>query len=70
MLIVIVGKSESGDDYGPWVFNKTPSDQQLETFLREECAGDFPEDGEEGPGIFGSYVHIDIHEVEVQNLDD
>ncbi|HEY5267674.1 MAG TPA: hypothetical protein VII94_00900 [Candidatus Saccharimonadales bacterium] len=63
-VTVITGRSESGDDYGPWVFDRAPSDEQLESFLREECAGDFCED-DKGPGIFGSYVHININEVEI-----
>ena len=65
-VTVIIGKSESGDDYGPWVFYNTPSEKELEVFLREECVGEFPEENEdEGPGIFGSYLYVSIHEIEV-----
>ena len=65
VVTVITAKSESCDDYGPWVFETRPTDEQLEAFLREHAAGEFEEneDGEfDGPGIFGSYLHVEIHE--------
>ncbi len=51
----ITGHSESGDDYGPWLFNKKPTDEQMEAILREDCPGEWDD---EGPGAFGSYVHL------------
>ena len=67
---VVSAKSESGDDYGPWVFKTPPSTEKLEAFLREECSGDFPEpDEDEGPGDYGSYIHVEgPHESEVIEL--
>lgn len=55
---VIFMKSESGDNYGPYVFDKEPTDDQLKDFLKEHCPGDFDDD-EDGPGVFGSYLHIE-----------
>ena len=52
---VVTGKSESGDDYGPWVFKTKPSQKRLKKLLREEAPGEWEEDG---PGDFGSYVHL------------
>ncbi len=57
----VLGHSESGDDYGPWLFNKKPTPEQLEALLKEECAGEFEEEEDgtyEGPGDFGGYVHL------------
>lgn len=65
-VIVVTGKSESGDNYGPWVFDKKPSGRQLHLFLKENVSSEFPGEGsEDGPGVYGSYLHIDIYEVEV-----
>jgi hypothetical protein len=57
----VTGHSESGDDYGPWLFNKKPTDEQLEAILKEDCPGEFEEEEDgtyDGPGSFGSYVHL------------
>lgn len=58
-VCVITGHSESGDDYGPWVFDKKPSDKFLKSFLKEVAPGEFF-DGmdDDGPGIFGSELHL------------
>lgn len=54
--------SESCDDYGIHRFPKKPSDAELEAYLRNLYPGDFPIDPEdeddEGPGIFGSCLHV------------
>lgn len=53
---VIFAKSESGDLWGPWVFERKPSDDELETIFRDECSAEW--DGDDGPGFRGSYLHI------------
>lgn len=59
---VLLAKSESGDDYGPWVFLSKPTKTKLRAFLKKECPGEF-EDGP-GPGEWGSYLHISVHSTE------
>lgn len=72
-IVVITGKSESGDDYGPWLFTSQPNEKQLKNFLRQVAEGEFvdgvetEDDDEAGPGVYGSYLHIEIHEC---NIDD
>jgi hypothetical protein len=54
-------KSESGDDYGSFLFDGKPNDDQLEKVLRENCPGEWDgaEDPDEhGPGFRGSYLWI------------
>ena len=66
----VTGESESGDDYGPFLFTKKPTEKQLELMLRADYDYEFPdpEDGE-GPGSFGSYIHLsEPVEVEVIEL--
>jgi hypothetical protein len=63
---VVTAKSESSDEYGPWVFEREPTDEQLEAFCRKECPQEFgiyesdEDDLEEndGPGDWGSYLHV------------
>lgn len=50
---VLTASSESGDDYGPWLFDFKPTDRELEMFLREEAPGEWED---EGPGFKGSYL--------------
>lgn len=63
-IAIVVAKGESGDDYGPWAFAKKPSASKLEKFLREQCEQEFTDDND-GPGEYGSYLHIQIHETEI-----
>jgi len=51
----VTGHSESGDDYGPWLFDKKPTQKQLKKMLKEDCPNEWDD---EGPGAFGSYVHL------------
>ncbi len=70
---VLSVKSESGDDYGPFLFRKRPTGQKLLDFLMEntsEC--DCGEDGTwaqrdalrkagedlDGPGWMGTHLHL------------
>lgn len=54
---VVSGHSESGDDYGPYVFSKKPSKKALRD-LAYSWDGD--EEGDNGPGDYGSYVHLSV----------
>lgn len=56
-VYVYTGMSESGDVYGPWVFEKKPTPMKLSQILRNDCAGEFTEHAD-GPGIFGSFIHL------------
>lgn len=60
---VVTAMSESSDHYGPWVFAKKPTDEQLKEFCKENCPGEFDccdgEDEMDGPGNWGSYLHVD-----------
>lgn len=60
------GKSESGDDYGPYVFSKKPTDKQLERFWKSELeGGDWIPGDEPGPGSWGTWVHVRSDEAKV-----
>lgn len=69
-LTVVLVHSESGDDYGPFLFSKKPTDAQLKAFLQERCPGEFEDEAEDGdgPGEWGSYLHVRITEREVLEL--
>jgi hypothetical protein len=61
-VFVVTGHSESGDDYGPVVFTKEPSDAKLKE-LAHSWDGDEDEDG---CGDFGSWVYLSVSETEVE----
>jgi hypothetical protein len=42
-LYIITGKSESGDDYGPWAFKHEPTDEELKKLITW-CDGSTEED--------------------------
>jgi hypothetical protein len=70
-VFVITAHTDASDHYGPWVFNKKPTDAQLEAFLRKNCPNEFPRanhrhdlDGD-ADGAFGSFLYLDITEVKV-----
>lgn len=72
-IFCLTATSESGDDYGPFLFNKKPTDTQLEYWLREFCPGEFDDadaenEEDSGPGVFGSYLHINLSEAEMIKL--
>ena len=60
---VCTGRTESGDDIGPHVFNKKPNAKQREAFLRETYQGEWEDDG---PGDYGSWIFSSWDEVEVE----
>lgn len=57
---IVTGKSESGDDYGVYVFGKKPTERQLKDIC-ENDAGEW-----DGPGYLGSYIHLTISEETVR----
>lgn len=60
----VSAESESGDDYGTFLFDKKPTDKQLEEFFRKQCSQEFnsddPNDDIEGPGNWNSYLHVSL----------
>jgi len=36
---VVTGQSESGDEYGPWVFAEEPTEEQLKQLVSEDEVG-------------------------------
>lgn len=54
---VITADSESGDDYGPYLFSKKPSKKDEEEIVK---LLDY-EDGN-GPGDYGSFVYLKVDE--------
>lgn len=64
--------SESGDDYGAFIFKEKPSKEKLKKWLAEEFPGDADPDEyegkEKGPGIFGTYLYVEWNESEVIEL--
>lgn len=52
----VTAQSESGDDYGVWLFKNKPTQKRLEEEARKRAPGEFEE--EDGPGSFGSYLHV------------
>lgn len=52
----VTAQSESGDDYGVWLFKTKPTKERLEAEARKRAPGEFEDGG--GPGDFGSYLHL------------
>lgn len=69
-ITVVLVKSESGDDYGPYLFSSKPTDKYLEEFLRKECPDEFCCEGDCGPGTWGSYLHVSIKSAAINVLKD
>lgn len=61
---VVTGKSESSDDYGPFVFKTKPSAAKLKELIWEEMDGG--DDGD-GPGSYGSYTYINVEKCEIRD---
>ena len=61
---IVLGDSESGDHYGPILLSEKPADKLLKKIIHNwEYTGD-----KHGPGDFGTYVYLTIHEVEINEL--
>lgn len=54
---VVVGKSESGDDFGPYVFSKKPTAKQI----KKLCLDADSDEELDGPGYAGSYVYPEVY---------
>lgn len=67
-LWTVTGRSESGNDYGVMeIFDHKPSQKELMTLVSYNAVGNDGYDVpgvEQGPGSFGSYIHLDIEESE------
>lgn len=50
--------SESGDHYGPFIFEKKPDDKALLKFLRKHTSDDDVGCGE-GPGWMGTHLQVE-----------
>lgn len=61
---ILTAKSESGDDYGPWVFRKPPTNAEITKFLLKRVPSEF--EGGDGPGHAGSYLHVTLVESETE----
>lgn len=62
---IINATSESGDDYGPKVYDHEPTEQDKKDFIKNETPEDLGEillarGEDEGPGDFGSYVYLEV----------
>ena len=57
---IVTGNSESGDDYGPKKYNHKPTKKDLREFIKTETPEELDCDG---PGDFGSYVHLKINKL-------
>lgn len=66
-VYVTTAKSESGDDYGPFVFSAAPSMAQVEAFWRKEAPQEFTEEND-GPSDWGSYLTHYIAEVDLLDV--
>jgi len=64
---VVTGKSESGDDYGPTVYETKPTEETLR-LLAHGWDGNFDNDDnyEEGPGDYDSWVFLTVSKRKIQ----
>ena len=53
---VLLITTESGDTLNPLLFREKPSNQELKEILINKYPEEFYDDG---PGVFGGYIHID-----------
>lgn len=60
---VVTGHSESGDDYGPYVYNKKPGKKLLKSLVLDWDSTDELD----GPGDYGSYVFLKVDEADVED---
>ena len=58
---IVSARSELGDEYGPFFFQKRPTNNDLYEIIKG--TGEKLHIG--GPGEFGSYVHLKVKEVEI-----
>ncbi len=57
----VTAESESGDDYGPYLYRSKPTEEELTKLAKELDYGEG-----DGPGYAGSYVYFDIKEVDIK----
>ncbi len=61
---MVSGTSESGDFFGPLLFDSAPSDKTL----KDLCYKWDGDEDEDGPGDYGSYIHLSILKTKVQKI--
>jgi len=61
-VYVVCVNSESGDEYGPFVFEKKPTDLFLKKFLKKECPDEFYSNN---CGAWGSALHYEIKDCNI-----
>ena len=66
---IVTGRSESGDDYGPEVFDHEPTDEELFEWCHGkdgyfaasfDSINDMLEAADEAAGDYGSYVYVAV----------
>lgn len=64
-LWVITGNSESSDSVGPFVLDHEPNKEEQIKAIKS-----IGEDiGQDGPGLYGSYVYLRVSKVEMNNVE-
>ena len=58
LLWILSVKSESGDSYGPWTYDREKTDEEILEFLARELGHDHPDLERTGPGSGGTYLHF------------
>lgn len=61
---VITGNSESGDHFGPFVYDYEPSEAEKRYLIKHEC--DWYDD--DGPGDYGAYTYLTVTKTEIRHL--
>jgi hypothetical protein len=74
-VLAVTINSESGDDYGVFLFKEKPTDQQFKEWLKENLPPEdadpeyiLEENGHKGPGIWGTYLYWSWSEEEIIEL--
>lgn len=65
-VFVVTFDSESGDKYGPFIFNKKPKDSDLKKLLKKEAPGEL--EAKDGPGLFGTYLYDWCEKIKIIEL--
>ena len=61
---VLTGQSESGDSYGPEMFEKKPTKKKISEWVHSRDGS--PD--KEGPGFDGSWVHIELTKRKINQM--
>lgn len=58
----VTGSSESGDHYGPFLFDHAPTDDEKKQLIMDECDWAEPD----GPGDYGSFTYLTVSRVQLR----